>query len=96
MFEDYSGVINISPFACLIGRVIEGLLTPWFRERSYPMMSVEIDGNLLPPNVINKLEIFALNVLRFRDKPDITRLIDQPENQVDKVSRKNGAAAVKN
>jgi len=28
MMNGYSGIINISPFACLIGRVIEGLLCP--------------------------------------------------------------------
>jgi len=53
MFEDYSGIVNISPFACLIGRVIEGLVTPWARERNYPVMSVEIDGEILPPNIVN-------------------------------------------
>jgi len=65
MMDGYSGIVNISPFACLIGRVIEGVLTPWARERKYPVISIEIDGNLLPPNVINKLEIFMLNVSRF-------------------------------
>ncbi|MCU0821603.1 MAG: hypothetical protein MUC95_03915, partial [Spirochaetes bacterium] len=71
MMEDYSGVINISPFACLIGRVIEGLYTPWARERKYPVMSVEIDGEILPPNIVRKLEIFMLNVLRFREGREI-------------------------
>ncbi|MBA7577734.1 hypothetical protein ES708_19587 [subsurface metagenome] len=66
MFDGYSGVVNISPFACLIGRVIEGVYTPWARERKYPVISVEVDGNLLPPNIINKLDIFTLNVLRFK------------------------------
>jgi predicted nucleotide-binding protein (sugar kinase/HSP70/actin superfamily) len=67
MMDGYSGIVNISPFACLIGRVIEGVLTPWARERKYPIISVEIDGNLLPPNIVNKLEIFMLNVLRFKN-----------------------------
>jgi predicted CoA-substrate-specific enzyme activase len=67
MTDGYSGIVNISPFSCLIGRVIEGVLTPWARERKYPIISVEIDGNLLPPNVVNKLEIFMLNVLRFKN-----------------------------
>lgn len=67
MMDGYAGIVNISPFACLIGRVIEGLLTPWARERKYPIISIEIDGNLLPPNVINKLEIFMLNVSRFEN-----------------------------
>jgi predicted CoA-substrate-specific enzyme activase len=66
MEKDYSGIINISPFACLIGRTIEGLITPWLKKRNNPVISIEIDGNILPPNIINKLEIFMLNVQRFR------------------------------
>ncbi len=76
MMEDYSGVINISPFACLIGRVIEGIYTPWARERKYPVMSVEIDGEILPPNIVRKLEIFMLNVLRFRKGEEIELVED--------------------
>jgi len=72
----YSGVVNISPFACLIGRVIEGLYTPWARERNYPVLSVEVDGNLLPPNIINKLNIFIVNVLRFKGSDDVSALIE--------------------
>ena len=79
MEEGYSGIINISPFACLIGRVIEGLFTPWARERNYPAMSIEIDGNQLPPNIINKLNIFMMNVLRFKSDPDSMELIEQDE-----------------
>ncbi|MDR0910158.1 MAG: acyl-CoA dehydratase activase-related protein [Spirochaetaceae bacterium] len=77
----YSGVVNISPFACLIGRVIEGLFTPWARERNYPALSVEVDGNLLPPNIVNKLNIFMVNVLRFRGKGDTSGLVDEPESR---------------
>lgn len=76
MMHDYSGVINISPFACLIGRVIEGLITPWSRERNYPVMSLEVDGAVLPPNIISKLEIFMLNVLRFRQEMEDTELVE--------------------
>ncbi|MDR0383016.1 MAG: hypothetical protein LBH50_03420 [Spirochaetaceae bacterium] len=71
------GIVNISPFACLIGRVIEGLFTPWARERNYPVLSVEVDGNLLPPNIVNKLNIFMVNVLRFRGKGDASALVDE-------------------
>jgi len=71
MDAGYSGIVNISPFACLIGRVIEGMFTPWARERNYPILSVEVDGNLLPPNIVNKLNIFMVNVLRFRGAGDI-------------------------
>lgn len=83
----YSGVVNISPFACLIGRVIEGIYTPWARERNYPTISVEVDGNQLPPNIVNKLNIFMVNVLRFRGKGDVSELIDK----VDKVEEPAGA-----
>ncbi len=76
MREGYSGVVNISPFACLIGRVIEGLYTPWAREREYPFISVEVDGNLLPPNIISKLDIFMVNVLRFRARMDSGDLVE--------------------
>ncbi|MDR1324656.1 MAG: acyl-CoA dehydratase activase [Treponema sp.] len=80
MEHGYSGIVNISPFACLIGRVIEGLFTPWARERNYPTLSVEVDGNLLPPNIVNKLNIFMVNVLRFKGNNDLSRLIDSEKN----------------
>ncbi|MDR2493720.1 MAG: acyl-CoA dehydratase activase [Spirochaetaceae bacterium] len=80
MEHGYSGIVNISPFACLIGRVIEGLFTPWARERNYPVLSVEVDGNLLPPNIVNKLNIFMVNVLRFRGSRDLSGLIDSPSD----------------
>ena len=78
MEAGYSGIVNIAPFACLIGRVIEGLFTPWARERNYPTLSVEVDGNLLPPNIVNKLNIFMVNVLRFRGSNDLSDLVDKP------------------
>jgi predicted nucleotide-binding protein (sugar kinase/HSP70/actin superfamily) len=77
MEHGYSGIVNISPFACLIGRVIEGLFTPWARERNYPILSVEVDGNLLPPNIVNKLNIFMVNVLRFKGSNDLSSLVDK-------------------
>jgi len=75
MQQGYSGIVNISPFACLIGRVIEGLFAPWARDRNYPTISVEVDGNQLPPNIINKLNIFMVNVAQIQgwsrsDQPD--------------------------
>ena len=79
MDAGYSGVVNISPFACLIGRVIEGIYTPWARERNYPVLSVEVDGNLLPPNIVNKLNIFIVNVLRFKGGSDLSMLVDKPD-----------------
>jgi predicted nucleotide-binding protein (sugar kinase/HSP70/actin superfamily) len=79
MKDGFSGIVNISPFACLIGRVIEGLFTPWARERNYPILSVEVDGNLLPPNIVNKLNIFMVNVLRFKGNNDLSGLVDAPQ-----------------
>ncbi|MCX7677825.1 MAG: acyl-CoA dehydratase activase [Spirochaetes bacterium] len=87
MNDGYSGIVNISPFACLIGRVIEGLYTPWARERKYPVMSIEIDGNLFPPAVVSRLEIFMLNVLRFRENPHISSIIETGESAI-KIDRK--------
>ncbi|MFW6362244.1 MAG: acyl-CoA dehydratase activase [Spirochaeta sp.] len=79
MESGYSGVVNISPFACLIGRVIEGIYTPWARDRKYPIISVEVDGNLLPAGIKSKLDIFMLNVLRFRQNPDLSELVEEPD-----------------
>jgi len=88
MMDGYSGIVNISPFACLIGRVIEGLFTPWARERKYPTISIEIDGNLLPPNVLSKLEIFMLNVKRFRGKSDSHSMVERGDTQSIALDRK--------
>ena len=82
MDSGYSGIVNISPFACLIGRVIEGLFTPWARERNYPILSVEVDGNLLPPNIVNKLNIFMVNVLRFKGGNDLSSLVDKATGDI--------------
>ncbi len=78
----YSGIVNISPFACLIGRVIEGLFAPWARDRNYPTISVEVDGNQLPPNIVNKLNIFMVNVLRFKGGRDLSSLVEPPEGKL--------------
>jgi predicted CoA-substrate-specific enzyme activase len=81
MEAGYSGIVNIAPFACLIGRVIEGIFTPWARDRNYPILSVEVDGNLLPPNIVNKLNIFMVNVLRFKGGDDLSSLVDGASNE---------------
>jgi len=88
MQDGYSGIVNISPFACLIGRVIEGILTPWARKKGYPVMSVEIDGNTLPPTTLNKLEIFMLNVMRFKENPEMKEVIDHPAQTAVAIDRK--------
>ena len=90
MEEGYSGVVNISPFACLIGRVIEGVYTPWARDRKYPTISIEVDGNQLPPNIINKLNIFMLNVLRFRDNPLMAELVEADRQEAVEIIHRAG------
>jgi hypothetical protein len=52
------------------------------------MISIEIDGNLLPPNVLNKLEIFMLNVLRFKGNPDANTIIEREGVQPVMIDRK--------
>lgn len=88
MQDGYSGIVNISPFACLIGRVIEGILTPWARAEGYPVMSVEIDGNTLPPTTLNKLEIFMLNVMRFKETAEMKEVIEHPAQSAVAIDRK--------
>jgi predicted CoA-substrate-specific enzyme activase len=88
MLDGFSGVVNISPFACLIGRVIEGVFTPWAREGRYPVLSVEIDGNLLPPGLVANIEIFMLNVLRFRQEVATATLVDRGAASRKLLSRK--------
>ncbi|MDR0400124.1 MAG: activase, partial [Treponema sp.] len=93
MGHGYSGIVNISPFACLIGRVIEGIFSPWARERNYPTLSVEVDGNLLPPNIVNKLNIFMVNVLRFKGGDDLSGLVDPAGRKAgDSRTRRFGSA----
>jgi predicted CoA-substrate-specific enzyme activase len=82
----YSGIVNIAPFACLIGRVIEGIYTPWARDRNYPALSVEVDGNQLPPNIINKLNIFMVNVLRHRGSGDVAQMVEEISQEITSLS----------
>ena len=36
-----------------------------------------VDGNIFPPNLHNKLEIFMLNVLRFRGNEDVNTMVEK-------------------
>jgi len=65
MLEGYSGVAIIAPFGCLPGRLIEGVYAPWAKRRGYPVIALENDGQPYPPNVVSRMEIFLLNVLRY-------------------------------
>jgi hypothetical protein len=38
-----------------------------------------VDGNLLPPNIVNKLNIFMVNVLRYKGGEDLSALVDARE-----------------
>jgi len=64
MEDGYHGVAVIAPFACLPGRLVESIYAPWARTRDYPVICLENDGNPYPPNVLNRIEIFAHNVSR--------------------------------
>jgi predicted nucleotide-binding protein (sugar kinase/HSP70/actin superfamily) len=66
MKDGYSGVAIIAPFCCLPGRLIEGVYAPWARAHDYPVLSLENDGQSYPPNIISRIEVFALNVLRYK------------------------------
>ena len=62
--EGYQGVVAIAPFACLPGRLIKAGFEPYARRVNYPFIALENDGDYYPPSIINKLEIFMLNVKR--------------------------------
>ncbi|MBL8028053.1 MAG: activase [Fibrobacteres bacterium] len=68
MEAGYSGIVIISPFACLPGRLIEAIYAPWARDRNFPVIALENDGNVYPPNIISKINIFCLNVSEFKSK----------------------------
>ncbi len=61
----YSGVIIIAPFACLIGRLAKSIMTPYMREKSFPVITIENDGLDYPPSILSQLEIFMMNVNRY-------------------------------
>ncbi len=65
MNSGYSGIVIISPFACLPGRLIEAIYAPWAQERNFPVLALEKDGGEYPPNTISKINIFCLNVASF-------------------------------
>ncbi len=62
------GVIIIAPFACLIGRSLEGILKPWARAKHYPVLAIETDGNPQPPSSIRSLDIFIHRASKFSKK----------------------------
>ena len=66
MLDGFDGVVIIAPFACLPGRLLEGVYSPWARERGFPVLTLENDGQPYPPSTLARIEIFAHNVLRFQ------------------------------
>ena len=58
-----------------------------------PTISVEVDGNLLPPATVNKLAIFMVNVLRFRGKGDAAALVEAANHGPDLVVETGEVAA---
>ncbi|MFP4521630.1 MAG: acyl-CoA dehydratase activase [Fibrobacterota bacterium] len=67
MESGYSGIVSIAPFACLPGRLIKSIFNPYARERGYPFISLENDGLKYPSSLLNRLELFMLNVLRYEN-----------------------------
>jgi len=65
MLDGYNGTVIISPFACLPGRLVEGVYGPWARERHFPYIALENDGQPYAPSVLARMEIFAHNVSRY-------------------------------
>lgn len=66
MMDGFDGVVIISPFACLPGRLLGGVFTPWARQRGYPVLTLENDAQPYPPSTLARMEIFAYNVLRYQ------------------------------
>ncbi len=64
MEQGYEGAAIVAPFACLPGRFIDAVYSPWARARGLPVVAVENDGNPYPPGVVSRIEIFAHNVGR--------------------------------
>ena len=62
--EGYHGAIAIAPFACLPGRLIKAAFEPYSRKLNYPFIALENDGDPYPPSIVNKMDIFMLNVNR--------------------------------
>jgi predicted nucleotide-binding protein (sugar kinase/HSP70/actin superfamily) len=67
MQSGYSGIVIISPFACLPGRLIEAIYAPWAHERNFPVLALEKDGSEYTPNMLSKINIFCLNVASFQN-----------------------------
>lgn len=65
MLDGFDGAVVIAPFACLPGRLLEGVYSPWARERGFPVLTLENDAQPYPPSTVARMEIFAHNVLRF-------------------------------
>ena len=66
MANGYSGIVIISPFACLPGRLIEAIYAPWARERNFPVLALEKDDSDYTPSMLSKINIFCLNVASFK------------------------------
>ena len=66
MQDGYSGIAIIAPFACLPGKLIEGVFGPWAKQRGYPVVALENDGQPYSPNVVSRIEVFAHNVQRYQ------------------------------
>jgi predicted nucleotide-binding protein (sugar kinase/HSP70/actin superfamily) len=76
MNDGYAGIVIIAPFACLPGRLIESIYEPWARDRNLPVIALENDGNVYPPNLISKINIFSLNASSFNPRKNPEKSIN--------------------
>jgi predicted CoA-substrate-specific enzyme activase len=60
--EDYQGVVSLYPFGCMPGRIAEFFLKN--ENKEHPFLSLELDGNILPPVIEAKLDSFITQVKR--------------------------------
>jgi len=62
----FDGIVIMAPFACLPGRLIEGIYAPYAKKLNHPVIAIENDGNEYSPGLISRIEVFVLNVLRYK------------------------------
>jgi len=60
--ENYQGIVSLYPFGCMPGRIAEFFLKN--ENKGYPFLSLELDGNKLPPVIEAKIDSFISQVKR--------------------------------
>ena len=83
IIDNSCGVISIGPFGCMPARVAESILSKemnktgkeiaskkeiGFETIELPFLALETDGNIFPPLIQSKIEIFMLQANRLHEK----------------------------